>query len=211
MGNTRGRTDGRGGESRGGDNRGDRRGSGGRDRRPRERERDDREELSERVVHIARTAKVVKGGRRFAFRATVVVGDKKGRVGVGVGKAREVPDAIRKATDHARKTMVKVALLGTTIPHPIQSNFGAGQVFLKPARPGTGVIAGGGVRAVVEAAGITDVLSKSLGSDNILNVAQATFVALQELQDFNVEAERRGVEPRHLAPFWHREEMSSHG
>jgi small subunit ribosomal protein S5 len=177
-----------------------------REKRTKEREKDDREELSERVVHIARTAKVVKGGRRFAFRAVVVVGDKKGRVGVGVGKAREVPDAIRKATDRARKGMVLIPLLGTTIPHQVQAHFGAGQVFLKPASPGTGVIAGGGVRAVVEAAGISDVLSKSLGSDNILNVVQATFAALQEIKDFKVEAQRRGVEPKHLAPFWYREE-----
>ena len=177
-----------------------------RDRR-RERERDDREELDERVVHIARTAKVVKGGRRFAFRAVVVVGDQKGRVGVGVGKAREVPDAIRKASDRARKAMVVVPLLGNTIPHQVQSNFGAGKVLLKPASPGTGVIAGGGVRAVVEAAGVKDILSKSLGSENILNVVQATFAALQELQDYRKEAERRGMEPRHLAPFWHREEL----
>lgn len=211
MSTSRGRTDGR--SDNRSEGRGDNRGRGGRDRdrRPKEREKDDREELSERVVHIARTAKVVKGGRRFAFRAVVVVGDKKGRVGVGVGKAREVPDAIRKATDRARKGMVKIALLGTTIPHTVQANFGAGQVFLKPASPGTGVIAGGGVRAVVEAAGISDVLSKSLGSDNILNVVQATFVALQGIQDFNVEAQRRGVDPKHLAPFWYREEMSSHG
>lgn len=174
--------------------------------RRRDREQDDREELDERVVHIARTAKVVKGGRRFAFRAVVVVGDGKGRVGVGVGKAREVPEAIRKASDRARKGMVKVAVLGTTIPHPVESRFGAGKVLLKPASPGTGVIAGGGVRAVVEVTGIKDILSKSLGSDNILNVVQATFVALQELQDFRVEAGRRGVDPQHLAPFWHREE-----
>lgn len=177
-----------------------------REKRTKEREKDDREELSERVVHIARTAKVVKGGRRFAFRAVVVVGDKKGRVGVGVGKAREVPDAIRKATERARKGMVKIPLLGSTIPHPVQANFGAGKVFLKPASPGTGVIAGGGVRAVVEAAGISDVLSKSLGSDNILNVAQATFVALQGIKDYQVEAQRRGVDPRRLMPYWHREE-----
>jgi small subunit ribosomal protein S5 len=173
----------------------------------RERERDEREELDERVVHIARTAKVVKGGRRFAFRAVVVVGDQKGRVGVGVGKAREVPDAIRKASDRARKAMVAIPLLGTTIPHQVQSDFGAGKVMLKPASPGTGVIAGGGVRAVVEAAGVKDILSKSLGSDNILNVVQATFAALQTLQDYHKEAQRRGVEARRLAPFWHREEM----
>lgn len=177
-----------------------------REKRTKEREKDDREELSERVVHIARTAKVVKGGRRFAFRAVVVVGDKKGRVGVGVGKAREVPDAIRKATDRARKGMVRIPLLGTTIPHTVEANFGAGKVFLKPASPGTGVIAGGGVRAVVEAAGVSDVLSKSLGSDNILNVVQATFVALQELKDYKVEADRRGIEAKQLAPFWYVEE-----
>jgi small subunit ribosomal protein S5 len=174
--------------------------------RRKDRDRDDREELDERVVHIARTAKVVKGGRRFAFRAVVVVGDQKGRVGVGVGKAREVPDAIRKASDAARKEMVNVSLLGTTIPHTIQTRFGAAEVLLKPASPGTGVIAGGGVRAVVEAAGIKDILSKSLGSDNILNVVQATFAALCDLQDFRVEAERRGVEAQHLAPFWYQEE-----
>jgi small subunit ribosomal protein S5 len=179
-----------------------------RDRRERrrDREREDREELDERVVHIARTAKVVKGGRRFAFRAVVVVGDQKGRVGVGVGKAREVPDAIRKASDRARKTMVEIPLLGTTIPHAVETNFGAGRVLLRPASPGTGVIAGGGVRAVVEACGVKDILSKSLGSDNILNVVQATFSALQELQDYRVQAERRGVEPSQLAPFWHKEE-----
>ncbi len=173
----------------------------------RERDKEDREELDERVVHIARTAKVEKGGRRFAFRAVVVVGDQKGRVGIGIGKAREVPDAIRKASEHARKAMVSIPLLGTTIPHTVESSFGAGKVLLKPASPGTGVIAGGGVRAVVEACGVKDILSKSIGSDNILNVVQATFAALRELQDFRREADRRGVEPRHLAPFWYREEM----
>ncbi len=175
--------------------------------RRKDREREEREELDERVVHIARTAKVVKGGRRFAFRAVVVVGDQKGRVGVGVGKAREVPDAIRKASERARKSMARIPLLGTTIPHAIEADFGAGKVLLKPASPGTGVIAGGGVRAVVEACGIKDLLSKSLGSDNILNVVQATFTALKQLQDFRVEAERRGVDPHHLAPFWYKEEM----
>jgi small subunit ribosomal protein S5 len=127
-------------------------------------------------------------------------------VGVGIGKAREVPDAIRKASERARKAMVSIPLLGTTIPHVVEANFGAGKVLLKPASPGTGVIAGGGVRAVVEACGVKDILSKSLGSDNILNVVQATFTALQELQDYKREAERRGVDPKHLAPFWHREE-----
>jgi small subunit ribosomal protein S5 len=127
-------------------------------------------------------------------------------VGVGVGKAREVPDAIRKASDQARKTMIAVPLLGTTIPHGVETSFGAGRVLLKPASPGTGVIAGGGVRAVVEAAGVKDILSKSLGSDNILNVVQATFAALQELQSYEREAERRGVDAARLAPFWYKEE-----
>jgi small subunit ribosomal protein S5 len=173
----------------------------------REKERDERrEEFDERVVHLARTAKVVKGGRRFAFRATVVVGDRQGNVGVGIGKAREVPDAIRKASDRAKKNMVRVPRLNSTIPHQVQSKFGAGRVLLKPASPGTGVIAGGGVRAVVEAAGISDILSKSLGSDNILNVVQATFAALKQLQDFREEAGYRGVDPRKLAPFWYKEE-----
>ncbi|MFM7172487.1 MAG: 30S ribosomal protein S5 [Caldilinea sp.] len=173
----------------------------------REKEREERrEEFEERVVHLARTAKVVKGGRRFAFRAVVVVGDKQGRVGVGIGKAREVPDAIRKASDRAKKNLITVPRLGNTIPHEVTSKFGAGKVLLKPASPGTGVIAGGGVRAVVEAAGVSDILSKSLGSDNILNVVQATFAALQSLQDFRTEAVYRGVEPRRLAPFWYKEE-----
>lgn len=176
-----------------------------RERRNKDRD-EEREELDERVVHIARTAKVVKGGRRFAFRAVVVVGDQKGRVGVGVGKAGEVPDAIRKASERARKAMVNIPLLGTTIPHPIVAQFGAGKVLLKPASPGTGVIAGGGVRAVVEACGVKDILSKSLGSDNILNVVQATFAGLQELQDYRIEAGRRGVDPRRITPFWHKEE-----
>jgi small subunit ribosomal protein S5 len=173
----------------------------------REKEREERrDEFEERVVHLARTAKVVKGGRRFAFRAVVVVGDKQGRVGIGIGKAREVPDAIRKASDRAKKTMVVVPRLGNTIPHEVTAKSGAGKVILKPASPGTGVIAGGGVRAVVEAAGVSDILSKSLGSDNILNVVQATFAALKELQDFRVEAGHRGVEPRQLAPYWYKEE-----
>lgn len=178
--------------------------------RRREEKEEPREEMDERVVHIARTAKVVQGGRRFAFRAVVVMGDNNGRVGVGIGKAREVPDAIRKASDRARKAMVPVNLLGTTIPHAIQTKFGAGEVLLKPASPGTGVIAGGGVRAVVEAAGVKDILSKSLGSGNILNVVQATFEAMKQLQNYEVEAGRRGVAPEHLAPFWHRGE-TAHG
>jgi small subunit ribosomal protein S5 len=160
------------------------------------------EELDERVVHIARTAKVIKGGRRFSFRAVVVVGDNKGRVGVGIGKAREVPDAIRKGSEQAKRNMRKVAITGTTIPHEITTRFSAAVVFLKPAAPGTGVIAGGGVRAVVEAAGIHDILTKSKGSANILNVVRATIKALSELQDPVEVAQHRGLPVNRVQPFW---------
>jgi len=165
----------------------------------------ERDELDERVVHIARTAKVVKGGRRFAFRAIVVVGDNQGSVGVGIGKARGVPDAIHKGADQARKNMRKVHLLGTTIPHEVIAKFSAARVLLKPASPGTGVIAGGGVRAVVEAAGIRDILSKSLGSSNILNVVKATIEGLSQLKDVEEEARLRGKPVAELMPFWARE------
>jgi small subunit ribosomal protein S5 len=175
----------------------------GRSRRRRGRE--EGEELDERVVHIARTAKVVQGGRRFAFRAVVVVGDNKGSVGVGVGKARAVPDAIRKAVERAKKNRRQIPLVGTTIPHEVAVRFSAAKVMLKPASPGTGVIAGGGVRAVVEAAGIRDILTKSMGSANILNVVKATMKALGELQDPAVVAERRGVPLNKVLPFWLRE------
>jgi small subunit ribosomal protein S5 len=164
------------------------------------------EELDERVVHIARTAKVVKGGRRFSFRAVVVVGDNRGSVGVGVGKAREVPDAIRKGAEKARRTMRLIPLTGTTIPHEVTSRYSAAKVFMKPAAPGTGVIAGGGVRAVVEAAGIRDILTKSLGSANILNVVKATVQALNELQDPVEIANRRGLPVERVQPFWSRED-----
>ena len=160
------------------------------------------DELDERVVHIARTAKVVQGGRRFSFRAVVVVGDTRGSVGVGIGKAREVPEAIRKGSEQARRNMRKVSLSGTTIPHEITSRFSAAVVFLKPAAPGTGVIAGGGVRAVVEAAGIRDILTKSKGSSNILNVVRATIKALNELQDPVEVAQNRGIPVNRVQPFW---------
>jgi small subunit ribosomal protein S5 len=158
--------------------------------------------LEERVVHIARVAKVVKGGRRFAFRVVVVVGDGQGSVGVGVGKAREVPEAIRKGIDRAKKNMVSVPIMGTTIPHEVFTRFGAAKVLLKPASPGTGVIAGGGVRAVVEAAGIRDILTKSLGSDNILNVMRATMEGLKQLKDPEEEARRREKPLDEVLPFW---------
>jgi small subunit ribosomal protein S5 len=172
--------------------------------RPRERDQDEGPGLDERVVHISRVAKVVKGGRHFGFRAVVVVGDNSGSVGVGIGKAREVPEAIRKGTERARKAMVKVSLAGTTIPHTVFTKFGASQVLLKPATPGTGVIAAGGVRAVLECAGVRDVLSKSLGSSNRLNVVRATMQALQEMNDAEVEAKRRNKPVQQLLPPWRR-------
>lgn len=160
------------------------------------------EELQERVVHISRVAKVVKGGRRFAFRALVVVGDGQGRVGVGVGKAREVPQAIRKGSDRAKRNMVTIPLYGRTLPHEVFVKFGAAKVLLKPASPGTGVIAGGGVRAVVEAAGIRDILTKSLGSDNVFNVVWATFKGLQSLRSPEEQAQLRGQNLTDLLPPW---------
>jgi small subunit ribosomal protein S5 len=183
-----------------------RRRSNNRGRRDRRQEEGD--ELDERVVHITRTAKVVKGGRRFAFRALVVVGDNKGSVGVGVGKARQVPDAIRKGAERARRNMKPVPLVGTTIPHEITTRFSAAKVMLKPASPGTGVIAGGGVRAVVEAAGVKDILTKSMGSANILNVVKATMSALEQLRDPQVLAEQRGVPLERVLPFWMREDTN---
>ncbi len=158
--------------------------------------------LEERVVHIARVAKVVKGGRRFGFRAVVVVGDGQGSVGAGVGKAREVPEAIRKGIEKAKKNMIQVPIVSGTIPHEVVSRFGAAKVLLKPASPGTGVLAGGGVRAVVEAAGVKNILTKSLGSANILNVVLATIEGLKQLKSPEAEARRRGKPLEEVLPFW---------
>ncbi|MBI5488004.1 MAG: 30S ribosomal protein S5 [Deltaproteobacteria bacterium] len=149
------------------------------------------EELPSRVVNVNRVAKVVKGGRRFSFSAIIVVGDGSGQVGVALGKAREVPEAIRKGTERARKSLLRVPLAGTTVPHEIIGRYGSSRVLLRPAVPGTGVIAGGAVRAIVESAGIRDVLTKSFGSPNPHNVVRATMAALRLLEDEPAVARRR--------------------
>ncbi|MEO7092332.1 MAG: 30S ribosomal protein S5 [Polyangiales bacterium] len=174
----------------------------------------DEEKLKERVVHINRVAKVVKGGRRFSFSALVVVGDESGHVGVGLGKANEVPEAIRKGNDQARKNIFRVPLSGVTIPHEAFGHFGAGKVLIRPASPGTGVIAGGAVRAVVESAGIHDILSKCLGTSNAHNVVRATIHALQSLRAPEDIAARRRMTLDEVSTTTHHageEQKKSHG
>jgi small subunit ribosomal protein S5 len=161
-------------------------------------------EFDERVIDIARVAKVVKGGRHFAFRTVVVVGDNHGKVGVGIGKSRIVPDAIRKGTERARRVMHPIPLSQTTIPHEVIGRCSGAVVLLKPASPGTGVIAAGGVRAVLEAVGVHDILTKSMGSANVLNVVSATMDALDQLMEPKHVAAIRGKDARFIKPFWER-------
>ncbi len=175
------------------DDRGDRGGRGGRDG-------GEKSNYLERVVTINRVSKVVKGGRRFSFTALVIVGDGNGMVGVGYGKAKEVPAAIAKGVEEARKSFFRVPLIGGTITHPVQGEAAAGVVMLRPASPGTGVIAGGAVRAVLECAGVHDILAKSLGSDNAINVVHATVTALKMLQRPEEVAARRGLPIEDVAP-----------
>ena len=188
------RRGGRRGEGRG-QGRGDRGGRGGRDQRDAEKS-----QFIERVVTINRVAKVVKGGRRFSFTALVVVGDGNGMVGVGYGKAKEVPAAIAKGVEEAKKSFFRVPRIGTTVPHRVQGESAAGVVMLRPAAPGTGVIAGGPVRAVLECVGIHDVLSKSLGSSNAINIVHATVEALKGLEEPQAVAARRGLALDEVAP-----------
>jgi len=156
--------------------------------------RDDVKEFKEKVVQIRRVTKVVKGGKKMGFRVVVVVGDEKSRVGVGTGKSNEVSTAIRKAVESAKKKMIDVKMVGTTLPHPMVGKFGASSVVLKPAPRGTGVIAGGAVRIILELGGIKDVVAKSIGSSNAVNIARATIDGLSKLKDVKIESLRRGIE-----------------
>jgi small subunit ribosomal protein S5 len=168
--------------------------------------RDQRSEFTEKVVHLNRVAKVVKGGRRFSFSALVVVGDQNGRVGAGLGKAGEVPEAIRKAVDSAKKHLVTVPMVGTTIPHEVRLKHGAAKILLKPAAPGTGIRSGGAMRAVVELSGIKDLITKSLGTNNPVNTVRATLVALQSLQTAETIGAARGRAPHELQPYAYKRE-----
>lgn len=180
--------------------RGERGGRGRRDRDDRRNQNDDRDKYIERVITINRVAKTVKGGRNMSFTALVVVGDGQGMVGVGYGKAKEVPAAIQKGAEEARKNFFRVPMIGGTIPHPVQAEAAAGIVMLRPAAPGTGVIAGGAVRPVLECAGVQDILAKSLGSDNALNVVQATVAGLKQLVRPEEIAAKRGKAVEDVAP-----------
>jgi len=166
--------------------------------------RNEQNELDERIVDIARVSKVVKGGRTFHFRVVAVVGNNHGEVGVGIGKAPKVPEAIGKATSRARRDMESVVLEGTTVPHKVIGRCGGARVMLRPATPGTGVIAGGAARAVLEAAGVHDVLTKSLGSATQINVVQATMDALKQMRSVEQLARERGVPEARVMPFWRR-------
>ena len=173
------------------------------DRPPRSIADDLEQVMEETLIALNRVQKVHKGGRTLRWNALVVVGDGRGSVGVGLGKSAQVPEAVRKATEDAKKSVVKVSLLGTTIPHAVEEKYGAARVLLKPASSGTGVIAGGAVRAVVEAVGIKDVLSKSLGSDNPINIARAAMKCLQSLETVREVAARRGRKPEEIGDRYH--------